>query len=221
MKSKVMFLSRFGIAVAALSFSVTGFAQMYSGGQQKPPSGTSTSTTNTPAPAAAEPYEPDNPFFRKKTKTTSPTPSPAAANKAKATKLSPKDDKFFTAAAANNTWEISTGEMAQKQAQTAPTKQVAARMISEHSSSNKELTDLAAKKGLSLSVGRTNPQKINPAAFDKNYLDLLAQDHQEEIALYSKEAKSGDDPDIRAWAKKALATEQSHMAAIKKSEPKE
>jgi putative membrane protein len=39
-------------------------------------------------------------------------------------------------------------------------------------------------------------------------------DHKNDIAEFQKEAKSGDDRDVKAWAAKTLPTLQGHLAMV-------
>jgi len=156
--------------------------------------------------------QPDNPFFRKKT---AASPSPTARAKAATKTLSAKDMNFLRGAASSGGWETATGRSAEQKAQNSATKEVAARMIADHSKTNKEMVDLGQKKGLGISTEGVKAQQITGSDFDKRYLNLVVQDHQEEINVFEKEAKSGDDADIRSWAAKTLPTIKQHLALAK------
>jgi putative membrane protein len=187
MKSKAIFVWQFTIAVGALFAVATLCAQ-------------------------EEMTQPDNPFFRKKT-----TAAPSATPRAKATTktLSEKDMKFLRGAASSGGWETATGRSAEQKAQNSATKEVAARMIADHSKTNQEMVDLGKKKGLEISTEGVKAQQITGSDFDKRYLDLVVQDHQEEISVFEKEVKSGDDADIKSWAAKTLPTIKQHLALAK------
>jgi putative membrane protein len=187
MKSKAIFVWQFTVAVGALFAVPTLCAQDVSGNQ------------------------PDNPFFRK----SSPSPSAGAAVNASAKALTAKDKNFLSAAASSGSWEMATGRSAEQKAQNGATKEIAARMIADHSKTNKELVDLGKKKGLGISTEGGKAQQISGQDFDRKYLDLVVQDHQEESSLFEKEAKSGDDADIKNWAAKTLPTIKQHLALAK------
>ena len=152
--------------------------------------------------------QPDNPFFRQKRSESSSTPATTKT-------LSPKDKNFLIGAASTGTWEIATAKLAEQKAQNSTTKEVAARMIADHSSANKELVDLGKRKGVAISAAEGKAQQIPGEGFDKRYLNLVVQDHQEESSLFEKEAKSGDDADIKSWAAKTLPTIKQHLALAK------
>ena len=157
-------------------------------------------------------YTPDSPFLQKRL---AATPSPSATAAAKATTLSAKDKNFLVSAASSGGWEVETGKMAENKAQGAATKSLAARMVAEHSKANKEAVDLAKKKGLAISTENIKAQKLSSGPnFDKQYLTLMEQDHQENVRLFGKEAQSGDDPEVKAWAAKTLPTLKQHHSMV-------
>jgi putative membrane protein len=205
MKSKLIFVPQFAVAVVALFATGTLCAQY---GAPKPPSG---GTGASPPPAQQEAYQSDNPFFRKK----SATPSATAAAKANVKAISAKDKKFLSDAAASGGWEIATGREAEQKAQSGAAKEIAARIVADYSKTNKELVDLGNKKGLGISTDAVKAQHIAGEDFDKRYLNLVVKDHEEESSVFAKEAKSGDDADLRNWAAKTLPTIKQHLALAK------
>jgi putative membrane protein len=203
MISKRTLISQLAIAAGICFLGATLYAQ-YGRSAPKP-----AGTTAPGLPQAG--FDSDNPFLRK----SSSSPSPGAAPATGAKPLSAKDKKFFTDAASSGGWEIATGRVAEQKAQSSTAKEIANRMIADHSKTNKELVDLGNKKGLAISIDAVKAQHIAEEDFDKRYLNLVVQDHQEEISLFEKEAKSGDDADIKKWAAKALPTIKQHLALAK------
>ena len=47
--------------------------------------------------------------------------------------------------------------------------------------------------------------------FDQEFVKMIIQDHQNDIAAFEKEASSGSDPDLKNWASKALPTLRAHL----------
>jgi putative membrane protein len=45
-------------------------------------------------------------------------------------------------------------------------------------------------------------------------------DHKNDIAEFQKEARSGDDRDVKAWAAKTLPMLQEHLAMVQNAERK-
>ena len=148
-----------------------------------------------------------NPHLRAKS---APTPASGTVT----VKLSQKDVNFIQKAAGGGEQEVANGKMAEKQGKSADVKTIGARMVADHSKANKELTELANRKGLKFDTRGVRAQNIGSADFDRQYLKLLEMDHKNDIAEFQKEAKSGDDRDVKAWAVKTLPTLQEHLAMV-------
>jgi len=129
-------------------------------------------------------------------------------------KLSQKDTSFIQKAAAGGQQEVENGKMAEKQGKSANVKRIGARMVVDHTKANKELTELANRKGVKFDTRGVRAQNIGAADFDRQYLKLLEMDHKNDIAEFQKEAKSGDDRDVKAWAAKTLPMLQQHLAMV-------
>ncbi len=154
-----------------------------------------------------------NPHLRAKS---APTPPSGTVT----VKLSQKDVSFIQKAAGGGQQEVENGKMAEKQGKSADVKRIGARMVADHTKANKELTELANRKGVKFDTRGVRAQNIGAADFDRTYLKLLEVDHKNDIAEFQKEAKSGDDRDLKAWAAKNLPTLQEHLAMVENAERK-
>ena len=105
---------------------------------------------------------------------------------------------------------------------TRPSPTSASRWSSEHGEMNDELAALAKQKGVEppTSASLTDQAKgavmsVMPGAtFDKQYVSQQLSDHKETLALLEKEASSGDDPDLKAFASKAIPVVQKHITEL-------
>lgn len=152
----------------------------------------------------------DNPGLRKR----------MAPAKAPTTKLSDKDKKFIQMAANAGVGEVADGEQAQSQGQSAEVKKIGARMVADHTRANKELQDLAKKKGLGMDLSKGKPRAFPKASFDHQFLYNLEADHEADIKTFQQEATSGDDADVKAWAARTLPTLKAHLAMLKDARKK-
>jgi putative membrane protein len=152
----------------------------------------------------------DSPYLRKK-----PTPSASAA--AAQTKLSQKDQKFLSQMAASGAAEVADGKVAQSQGDAA-VKKIASRIVADRSASNKELLDLAKKKGIGLGVDKIKARNMSKTSFDKQYIHTVTHDYEEDTVLCQKAAQSSDDKDVKAWAAKTLPMLKAHLAMLKGAE---
>ena len=149
-----------------------------------------------------------NPHLRAQS---APTTSPGTTT---VVKMSQKDVSFIQKAGGGGQQEVENGKLAEKQGKSADVKRIGARMVADHTKANKELTELANRKGVKFDTRGVRAQNIGAADFDRQYLKLLEVDHKNDIAEFQKEAKSGDDRDLKAWAAKTLPMLQEHLAMV-------
>src|SRR5262249_35026470 len=95
-----------------------------------------------------------------------------------------------------------------------------------HKSTNQDLVQLASTKGLTPETVVTGQQaegkvkshdlmtqwsKLSGAAFDREYMSSQVRAHEKAESLFKKEASNGSDPDLRAFAEKALPGVRGHL----------
>jgi putative membrane protein len=144
--------------------------------------------------------------------TTTPT---AAANG----KLAGADKSFVEKAAVGGIAEVELGNMAQQKAASDQVKQFAARMVTDHSKANGELKQIASAKGVQLPTAPDDKhkkdmdrlQKMSGPAFDKAYMSHMVDDHKHDVSEFKKQADSGRDADLKAFASKTLPVLQQHL----------
>lgn len=54
-------------------------------------------------------------------------------------------------------------------------------------------------------------ENLNGAAFDKAYMDDQVKDHEKTVNLFEREANSGKDPELKAFASKILPMLREHV----------
>jgi len=129
------------------------------------------------------------------------------------------DASFYKQAAEAGIAEVSAGQQALQKADNQKVKDFGQKMVSDHTKANDELKQLAATKNVKLpttpSVGemgeKTKLDVLSGGAYDKSYIEGQIKDHEHVIALFRKEANSGQDPDARAWAKQSLPMLEEHL----------
>ena len=152
-----------------------------------------------------------NPHLRAQS---APTTSPGTTT---VVKMSQKDVSFIQKAGGGGQQEVENGKLAEKQGKSADVKRIGARMVADHTKANKELTELANRKGVKFDTRGVRAQNMGAADLDRQYLKLLEVDHKKDIAEFQKEAKSGDDRDLKAWAAKTLPMLQEHLAMVEEA----
>jgi putative membrane protein len=131
--------------------------------------------------------------------------------------------QFIIDAARGSAHEVELGEMARLKAQRNPVKQFGERMVQDHGKAAQELEQLARAKGVRVEhVGTGNLQptaerlaKVSPAQFDREYVNAMVEDHEEDLAKFRQMSQTAQDPEIRDWVTRALPTLEDHLATIK------
>src|SRR5947209_2054029 len=146
-----------------------------------------------------------------------PTAKPAASPAAKAGgKLSAADKTFMMNAAKGGMMEVEWGKLAAQNGQNADVKKFGNRMVTDHSKANSELMALAKEEGVSLPAAKS-PGKWKS---DKDYMDTMVKDHQADLAEFQKEAQSGTDPDLKAFAAKGAKMVSAHLKLAQETQSK-
>ena len=149
---------------------------------------------------------------------------PAAAMLALATgpamaALSATDRSFVQNAAAGGLAEVALGQLAQQNASSQQIKAFGQQMITDHGQANQELQQIAQTENLTLPTAPANKDQavqkrlsgLKGSAFDAAYTQDMVKDHKQDIAEFQREAQSGQDPVLKAFAQKTLPTLQKHL----------
>ncbi len=149
--------------------------------------------------------------------------SPSATMGRDATTMKSPDQDFIMKAAQGGMAEVNLGNLAKQNGGSDAVKQFGDKMVTDHSKANDELRQLAQQKGITLPsdvsgkdkrLGKTLQAKQG-SEFDKAYTRDMVRDHQADIAEFKREAESGKDPEVKAWAQKTLPTLEQHLSAAK------
>jgi putative membrane protein len=138
--------------------------------------------------------------------------------------LTGDDSDFVKKAAKGNLAEIDLGRLAVRKGTSPEVKEFANRMIRDHSKANRELSALAASKGvdvpksapMSEDASALHLKMLSGKSFDDAYIKMMVDDHKEDVAAFQKESESAQDPDVKNFASKTLPTLQSHLDKIEK-----
>ena len=129
------------------------------------------------------------------------------------------DKAFAEKAAIGGMAEVQMGKMAQQKGSSDQVKQFGARMVDDHSKANDELKQIASAKGIALPTDldakhkskMDKMEKLSGAQFDRAYMDEMVADHKQDVAEFKKQASSGKDSDLKAFAAKTLPTLEDHL----------
>jgi len=154
------------------------------------------------------------------TKTSPAKPAPKSAAKPAAT--SP-DMAFAREAAIGGIAEVELGNLAKQKASSSDVKQFGDRMVTDHNKGGEELMQWAQSKNLTLPAEldakhkalRDRLAKLPTDAFDRQYMNEMVMDHQHDVMAFKREASSGKDADLKAWAARTLPTLEEHLKMAK------
>lgn len=140
--------------------------------------------------------------------------------------VSKKDKAFVSEAADGGLLEVKLGQLAQQNAKDPEVKKHAMHMVTDHSKANEELKMLCAQKNMEVPamLSDKSQKKYDKLAemsgekFDKEYVDCMVKDHQKMLAMFKKQSKNGEDPELKAWAGEKIATLESHLEMWKSVE---
>lgn len=138
------------------------------------------------------------------------------------------DNNFLVEAASGGMMEVELGNIAAANAASAQVKKFASMMVEDHSKANKELTELARLKNIAVpnAPGEKHQEHINELKskkgkdFDKAYMDLMVDDHYEDVSKFEDASKNAKDEDIKAFATKTLQVLKHHQEEAKKIKEK-
>jgi putative membrane protein len=148
------------------------------------------------------------------------TSSPA--NAADTSTVSAADKAFVLKAAQGGMTEVQLGQLAADKATSQDVKDFGSKMVVDHGNANDELKSIASSKGITVpdkfdakhQAMVDKMSKLSGAAFDKAYVAAMVKGHKETDALFTKEASSGQDADIKAFAAKTDKTVKMHLTMI-------
>jgi putative membrane protein len=126
---------------------------------------------------------------------------------------------FMQQAAASDTFEISTGNLALQKGTLADVKAFGQMIVQDHTMSSKELKALAAQKGVV--IPKTIPQEklakitllsgLSGPAFDRTFAAQQVDAHKEAIALFEQADQDIADAQVQAFVDKSLPILRMHL----------
>ena len=143
--------------------------------------------------------------------------------------LSKMDQTFVMKASGAGMYEVEISNLAVTKASDPAVKEFAQMMVTDHTKANDELKQFADSHNATVAPGIPKDKqaiidrmsKLEGAKFDKAYHDQVGiKDHKADIALFTKESKSGGNADLKAWAAKTLPTLKTHLEHAQGMKPK-
>ena len=146
------------------------------------------------------------------------TTGPAIDN----TPLDKNSSAFAVEAASGGMMEVTLGQLAQQKGSNPRVQAFGAMMVSDHSKANTELQNIAAAKSFQLpSSLEKHQQHINDISkkegkeFDKAYMKMMVNDHEQDIKAFEKAAANSSDSAIKGFASRTLPVLRVHLDSAK------
>ncbi|MBF9141524.1 DUF4142 domain-containing protein [Hymenobacter properus] len=135
-----------------------------------------------------------------------------------------KDDKEFMMTAAHSDQnEIQQSKMALAKGVTGMAKEMANKMIADHTKSTNDLKAIAAKKGVTLPTDMDAEhkamapamEKLSGKEFEAKYMAQMQTDHQKTANTMAAHEKMTQDADLKAFIGKTLPVVEQHLGMAK------
>jgi putative membrane protein len=138
---------------------------------------------------------------------------------ASAQTVSDADQQFMKEAAAGGMAEVDLGRLAARKGHNAQVRSFGNRMVRDHSKAAGELKSLASRKHVTLPTTMTDEQKtekanlmkLSGAEFDREYMRMMVEDHDKDVADFQQKSTDAADAALKAWVTKTLPTLQDHQ----------
>jgi putative membrane protein len=129
------------------------------------------------------------------------------------------DEQFIRNAAEGNMAEIKLGQLAEEKAQAPEVKNLAKRIVEDHTKAEEELKETAQKESINLPTDISHKDaltydrlaKMSGPQLDKEYVQEMVKDHEKDIAEYKHAETAVKNPATKEYAQKELPTLQAHL----------
>ena len=133
------------------------------------------------------------------------------------------ESKFLTDAIRGDLAEVKIGELAQQKGQSEAVRDFGEMLVDDHSEAMEKTADLAKDLDVTVPTQPTAEQtqkhdalaRLSGAEFDRQFAAEMVKGHQEEIAKYEMQARSGDSK-VSDLAEDLLPTLKEHLATAQR-----
>ena len=148
-----------------------------------------------------------------------PSDSAKSTAKTKSTAAMMSDTDFAKAAAEGGFAEVRFGELAEDKATNKDVKELAQRMVTDHTKADDSLTTAASKDSIAIpsqlnakdQATYVRLSQLSGTTFDRDYARDMVRDHETDIAMFRHEASDGKDASIKSFAAQTLPTLEDHL----------
>jgi len=132
----------------------------------------------------------------------------------------PVDDlAFVKMATESGRKEVAAAREALPQLKEPELKRIAEMLVSDHSGANERLAKIAETKGWPVPAPQAAappPSGTASSNFDAKWTADMIAGHERSVSLYRAQAQSGEDKDLRKYARDTLPTIEHHLAELRR-----
>jgi putative membrane protein len=155
------------------------------------------------------------------------TPTVSPADTAGNPMASTQDARFVWAASSINQAEIALGRLAQTRGQTTNEQNFGQMLVADHTNAEQALTPIAETLMLKVSPGLSpmqtamyqQLQSVPADQFDMSFNQAMIHGHQHALAIFQREAMSGESAQLRAYAHQTIPTIENHLQLAQSMSP--
>lgn len=142
--------------------------------------------------------------------------------------LADETSRFLKKAAAGGIAEVELAELAMERAKSKQVKKLAKHIKQDHEQANQALKSVADKKGVPLpdetdanhKKEKQRLAKLEGSEFDRAYVNAMIEDHQKDIKQFEKQARQGEDAELKQYAEQTLPKLRQHLTHAKEIQKK-
>src|SRR5262252_333260 len=133
--------------------------------------------------------------------------------------LTEAEKQFINDAVRDGVKERSMGRVVVAKTTNADVKDYAKMVVNDHSKALNDLVDLMKEAGMNQPGGlpevkheaQDRLSELSGPAFDREYINLMVQDHQKAISKFQQEETTAQDESLRNYVKQVLPMLQKHL----------
>ena len=133
--------------------------------------------------------------------------------------MTPADGAFMKKAEDADIQERDLGRVMMNRSQNSDVRDYAKMLADDHDKDLRNVVNLEEDKGIHQPKDMVQVNndalaelnKLSGPAMDKRFMEMMVQDHQKDVAEYTKEEQAGEDPAVRDYAAHALTTLDKHL----------
>lgn len=133
--------------------------------------------------------------------------------------ISQSGQQFIQEATLSGMAEVELSRAAMEKTKDQKIRQLAQRIIEDHTTMGNELKTLATQMGAtvptempeSVKQRKEELQKLSGKKLDEKYVDMMVDDHEKAVDLFREQSENDEDPKLQTFASTNLPTLQEHL----------